>query len=318
MPPSSREAPSASPILVPLPPRAVVPKELLGRASVPGLLRLAAEEWGWMLLCWAGMVWVPTAYPLLALLVAGRLHALGVILHDAIHLPWRHKGPGLRLLELVAGYPVSSTLEAMRYHHLRHHRDAGLPSDPYRRPPEGFWRQLAVWARIAPILPFWAVRGPLGLLAWAVPPLRNPYARLFLQARSGKKLTHSPEVLACLRAESGQVLFHLVLLAAALRWPAAVGWGYGVPLLLASGLCAWRLLLEHTPTTVHGRTLHDVLACTSDHGLGWVGRLLLAPRNVGHHVVHHLHPQVSLLHLPRLRDWYRLRYPDAYPRPRRP
>ncbi|HYO69425.1 MAG TPA: hypothetical protein VEU33_25440 [Archangium sp.] len=62
----------------------------------------------------------------------------------------------------------------------------------------------------------------------------------------------------------------------------------------------------------------EVLACTSDHGLGWLGRLLTAPLHVGCHVVHPLHPQVSLHHLPRLRDWYRLRYPDLYPRPRRP
>jgi hypothetical protein len=37
----------------------------------------------------------------------------------------------------MAGYPVGSTLDAldaMRYHHLRHHRDLGFPSDPYLKP----------------------------------------------------------------------------------------------------------------------------------------------------------------------------------------
>jgi fatty acid desaturase len=301
-----------------LPLRAPVPQELLVRATVPGLLRLAVAQWGWIALCWAGMVLVPRAAPLLALLVAGRLHALGVILHDAIHLPWRRKGLGLRLLELLSGYPIASTMEAMRYHHLRHHRDAGLPSDPYRRPPAGAWRQVLIWFRLAPILPFWVLRGPLGLLAWLLPPLRQPYARLFLQERSDKDLTRDAEVLECARAEAGQVLFHLAVLAAAPRWPEAVGLGYGLPVLMASGLCAWRLLAEHTPQTVRGRTLRDVLACTSDHGLGPVGRLLTAPLHVGCHVVHHLHPQVSLHHLPRLRAWYLLRYPDLYPRPRRP
>jgi fatty acid desaturase len=301
-----------------LPLRAPVPVELLTRATLPGLYRLAAAQWAWLGLCWAGLVLVPEAAPVLALLVAGRLHALGVILHDAIHLPWRHKGPGPRMLELFCGLPVATTLEAMRYHHLRHHRDAGLPSDPYRRPPASPWRQLAVWLRVCPILLFWVLRGPFGLLAWLLPPLRTPYARLFLQDRSDKALTHDAEVLACARAESGQVLFHLAVLGAALRWPSVVGLGYGLPFLLTSGLCAWRLLAEHTPRTVQGRTLRDVLACTSDHGLGWPGRLLTAPLNVGCHVVHHLHPQVSLHHLPRLRDWYLLRYPDLYPRPRRP
>lgn len=301
-----------------LPLRAPVPPELLGRATLPGLLRLAATQWVWICLGWVAMAWVPPLAPLLALLIAGRLHALGVVLHDAIHLPWRHTGPALRLLALLAGYPVATTLEAMRYHHLRHHRDAGLPSDPYRRPPASPWRQFAVWLRVCPILPFWVLRGPAGLLAWLLPPLRTPYARLFLQDRSGKDLTHHPEVLGCARAEAGQVLFHLAVLAAALRWPSAVGLGYGLPFLLTSALCAWRLLAEHTSGTAQGRTLRDVLACTSDHGLGWLGRLLTAPLHVGCHVVHHLHPQVSLHHLPRLRDWYLLRYADLYPRPRRP
>lgn len=311
---TARPAPTEG--LVPL--RAPVPVELLTRATLPGLYRLAAAQWAWMGLCWAGMALVPEAAPVLALLVAGRLHALGVILHDAIHLPWRHKGPGLRVLELLCGLPVATTLEAMRYHHLRHHRDAGLPSDPYRRPPASPWRQLAVWLRVCPILPFWVLRGPFGLLAWPLPPLRTRYARLFLQERSGRNLSQDAEVLACARAEAAQVLFHLGVLAAALRWPTAVGLGYGLPFLMASGLCAWRLLAEHTSESVQGRTLRDVLACTSDHGLGLVGRLLTAPLHVGCHVVHHLHPQVSLHHLPRLRDWYLVRYPALYPRPRRP
>ncbi|WP_272491428.1 hypothetical protein [Corallococcus exercitus] len=42
----------------------------------------------------------------------------------------------------------------------------------------------------------------------------------------------------------------------------------------------------------------------------------MAPRYVGLHVVHHLHPQVSLTHLPRLRAWYVERFPHHYPRPR--
>lgn len=301
-----------------LPLRAPVPPELLGRTSEAELLRLAAIEWGYILLGWVGLALLPRAAPLLVPLLAGRLHAFGVILHDAIHLPWFRKGPALRVLELLAGFPVATTLEAMRYHHLRHHRDAGLPSDPYRRPPASPWLQFLMWLRVLPILPFWVLRGPFGLLAWALPSLRRPYARVFLQDRSGKDFTRDAEVLACARAESGQVLFHLAVLAAAVRWPHAVGLGYGLPFLGASGLCAWRLLAEHTPRTVHGRTLGDVLACTSDHGLGWLGRLFTAPLNVGCHVVHHLHPQVSLHHLPRLRSWYLLRYATHYPRARRP
>jgi fatty acid desaturase len=93
--------------------------------------------------------------------------------------------------------------------------------------------------------------------------------------------------------------------------------GWVLPLMVASALSAYRLIVEHTWARVHGRTLADVLATTRDHGLGWPGRLLLAPLNIGFHVAHHLHPQVSLLHLPRLRDWYVQHYPEHYPRVRR-
>jgi len=45
------------------------------------------------------------------------------------------------------------------------------------------------------------------------------------------------------------------------------------------------------------------------------GRLLLAPRNVGCHIVHHIHPQIGLRHLPRLRESYREYHAEPYPSP---
>ncbi|MCP3143972.1 fatty acid desaturase family protein [Pyxidicoccus xibeiensis] len=293
-----------------------MPRALLVRATVPGLLRLAAVEWAWMGACWLAMALWPPVAPLAVLVLGARIHALGVIFHDAVHLSARHKGPGLRLLEVLTGYPVASTWESTRYHHLRHHHDAGLPTDPYRRRPHRGWRLGVTWLLFMGVLPFWMLRGPVGLLAWGVPALRGAYARVFLQAGAVKAPPDAEEVLACARSEAGQVLFHLGVLALAWHWPAAVGWGYGLPLGVAAALNAHRLLAEHTPVEARGRTMEDVLAVTSDHGLGWRGRLGLAPRNVGYHVVHHLHPQVALEHLPRLREWYVAHFPHHYPPPR--
>ena len=309
------QTPGAAPSL---PRRAAVPRALLVRARVPGLLRMAAIEWAWMGACWLAMAVSPWAALVAVPVIAGRLHALGVIFHDAVHLSVRRKGVGVRLLEVLAGYPVASTWESIRYHHLRHHHDVGLPTDPYRRRPLKGWRLGGAWLLLVGVVPFWVLRGPVGLLAWAVPALRGPYARLFLQAPGAKEPADPAEVLACARSEAGQVLFHLGVLALAWHGPQAVAWGYGLPLLVASGFNAHRLLAEHTAVESRGRTLEDVLAVTADHGLGWLGRLGLAPRNVGCHVVHHLHPQVSLEHLPRLRQWYLTHFPSHYPPPRRP
>jgi fatty acid desaturase len=304
----------------PLPLRAAVPPELLERTHVSELLRMAGAEWAWIIACQVALALVPAAAPLLVLLIAGRLHAFGAILHDAVHLTVRgnRKGPGLWLLECLAGYPIATTWSAMRYHHLRHHHHEGSERDAYDKPPPGaWWRAVPLWLFLILVVPFWVVRGPVGLLAWALPPLRTFYGRLFLLDRSRKELLHSQEVLACARAEAGQVLFHLAVLALAWRWPHAVGLGYGLPLLGASALSAYRLLAEHTPARDQGRTLQGVLASTRDHGQGWLGWLVLAPRNIGCHIVHHLHPQVGARHLPRLRAWYLQHFPEHYPRPRR-
>lgn len=302
-----------------LPPRTLVPRELLVRAQVPGLLRLALTEWALIAACNVGLALVPAAAPVLVLLIAGRLHALGVILHEAVHLSVRRKGPALWLVECLAGYPIASTWNAMRYHHLRHHKFEGTALDAYRKPPPGpWWRSVPMWLGLILVVPFWVVRGPVGLLAWAVPSLRTLYGRLFLQDRSGRELTHHAEVRACARAEAGQVLFHLAVLALAWQWPQAVGLGYALPLLVASAVSAYRLLAEHTPVRRPARTALGTFVSTADHGLGWLGRLLLAPLHVGYHIVHHLHPQVAAHHLPRLRAWYLQHYPEHYPRPRRP
>lgn len=119
----------------------------------------------------------------------------------------------------------------------------------------------------------------------------------FPQDRSGKSLSHHAEVIACARAETGQVLFQVAALALSWRWPHSVGLGYALPLMVASALSAYRLLAEHTPVRKPSRTALGSFASTADHGLGWLGRLLLAPHNVGCHIVHHLHRQVAASHL---------------------
>ncbi len=296
--------------------RASVPRDLLGKASVPALLRWAALDWLLIAVCWLSLALTPPwLYPAWVFLVAGRLHALGVLLHDACHLRLPRKTPAARLLELLAGYPIASTLDAMRYHHLRHHRDSGMPTDPYFKASVRNSRPmfLLMWLRSLLLVPWWTLRAPFGLLALAAPPLRNFYGRAFLQDRSGDDLTHHPELLACARAELGQFAFQAAVLAAALAWPGPVTFGYLVPAVVTGLLAGYRILLEHDYTPAADRKMTTILATTQDHHLAPWGRLFFAPHHVGHHVVHHLHPQVAFWHLPRLRAWYRQHHPSLYP-----
>lgn len=290
------------------------PRPALVFARVPRLLRFAATEWLIIVATWAvvwiGPVWI---YPFALPILAGRFHALGVVLHDACHMGRRARGPWAWLLQLVAGYPIATTLPAMRYHHLRHHRFNGMPQDPYLRVgiSESLWRRNLRRLTGLLLVPFWIVRGFFGTLTLALPGLRNTYGRVFLQDRSGKDLTHSAEVLACLRAEPFQAVFFIFVGVAAWAAPAAVLLLYLIPLVLAGAVNVNRVIVEHVHVACPDVRPETVAANTITHpGRVWA-QVLLFPRNIGFHLVHHLYPRAALESLPALHEWYLSRRPDA-------
>jgi len=300
--------------------RGDVPAFLLGRPTIARLLRFAFEEWAMIAALWVAMFMAPMwLYPVLALLVAGRLHALGVILHDAAHMPLRTKGIAVRLLEILAGYPIATTIDAMRYHHLRHHRDNGMPTDPYFKAgaENSIVTRFLLRIRGVVLIPFWTVRTLVGLLAIMIPAVRQGYARVFLQDRSGEDLRQSKEVVRCAREDIGQLLFQLGVVILWIRFPEPVSYGYVIPIIITGFLSSNRVVAEHIYHPVTDRRTETQFIITRDHGLGIVGKIFLAPRNIGLHIVHHLHPQVSLENLPALRGWYIQRHPDLYPQPSR-
>jgi fatty acid desaturase len=296
-----------------------VPRELLMRTTIHPLVRMTVEEWGLILLFWAILAVAPRwMYLVLLLPLAGRFHALGVILHDATHMPLRDKTLGVRFVEVFCGYPIATTLNAMRYHHLRHHRDSGMETDPYYKTGDQkpLWWALNILRGLI-LVPFWTVRALVGAFAYVVPAGRNVYAHFFLQDRTHADLRNEREVIDCARADYGQLTFQLAVVALAVRYPGAVLWGYGVPVSLAGLLAARRVLIEHTYERVADRRIETTMAVTNDNHLGWLGALALAPRNIGYHIVHHIHPQVTLTALPRLRAWYQRAHPELYPPVRR-
>jgi fatty acid desaturase len=289
-----------------------VPQELVASARPTRLIGLALGDWAAIAMLWLAAWMIPAharmwTYPMIVALIAGRLHALGVVLHDAAHMPRGRKTFLLRALEILAGYPIGTTIDAMRYHHLRHHRDLGHAGDPYLKSWVGRGR-LRIWAmslRYFLLAPLWILRAFYGSGAVYLRPLRNSYGRLFLQDRSGADLTESAEVLACAREERWQALFFTCVGGLALvqwRWVALY---YFVPLVVAGYLAGYRLLVEHKQESAAGESgSRAIIHLTRNHHLGVVGRLLLAPHNVGFHLVHHLHPQAGLERLPTLQRWY--------------
>jgi fatty acid desaturase len=291
-----------------------IPKALLRGARPQRLLLYALADWTVIVAVWNLAARAPLwLYPLWVLLLVGRLHALGVVLHDAVHLPLPRKSAGVRLIVLLAGYPVATTLEAMRYHHLRHHRDVGLPGDPYLKPWVGrsAVRRWLLSFRYFLLTPLWVLRCLYGAIAFYIPALRNSYGRWFLQDRSGSDLTNQAEVINCAREEHWQLLFFVCVGALAALWPRWMLEYYFVPLVLTGYLAGYRLLHEHVQEPAHDRSVETVERSTRNHHLGLLGHLILAPHNVGYHLVHHLHPQAALENLPGLEQWHRQNRPTC-------
>lgn len=266
------------------------------------LLRYACTDWLVIALCWTAMALVrhPLVYVLGLLLIAGRLQALGVILHDACHLSPRRKTIALVFVEALAGWPIGSTITAMRYHHLRHHRAVCTPEDPYlhRHAARGGWVKRVMMLRGALLPVWWPLRALMAPLALAWPAFRPWYARGFLQERSKGDLRQHPEVIACARADLPHCLAYLLAIAAVLYWQLPFFEYYGLPWILAGIMNANRVLIEHDHVENGERSQQAVWAMTHTCDYGWLGKLVLFPRNIGFHQVHHVYPGLALEHLP--------------------
>lgn len=293
------------------PPVRTLPAGLMRPARVNTLILHALSDWAVIGACWAVMAWADARWLWWLILgpawlvIAGRFHALGVILHDACHMRAAQRDSGLiRVLELLAGYPITTSLAAMRYHHLRHHRHSGGPQDPYFKPGISHNRTQRNLRRVLGLLlvPAWILRGFYGTLALVVPALRGSYTRIFLQDRSGKDVSGSTEVLRCLRSEPPQALLFALLIAASFEYP-GIMWYYFVPLVLAGAFNVNRVIVEHVHVPCTDRRAESVLATTVTHEHGVWGRLFLFPRNIGFHQAHHLYPTAALECLPGLHGW---------------
>jgi fatty acid desaturase len=296
-----------------------LPAGLLRPARVVTLIRFALADWAviaacWLLLAWADRWWL---FLLAWLVIAGRFHALGVVLHDACHMRAEQRQSALLpVLELLAGYPIATSLAAMRYHHLRHHRHSGGAADPYLKVGISGSRRQRNLRRLLGLMlvPGWIVRTFYGSLALVMPALRNGYARLFLQDRGGKDVTQNAEVLRCLRAEPPQALLFTLLIAASVQHPVIILY-YFLPLFLAGALNVNRVIVEHVHVTCADRRAQTIYRTAVTHDHGYLGRVFLYPRNIGFHQAHHLYPTAALQCLPELHAHLKRLTSDSQNRP---
>lgn len=287
--------------------RSDVPSELLVPPNFKKLFLYAAFDWTVLLISAAMMFHTPYyLYPVWAMLIAGRLHAFGVILHDLSHLNLKHKTFKMRLLEVLSGYPIGTTANAMAYHHIRHHRNTLMINDPYfniNKKCSGLQRFFLTFKKGLFFVPFWIARSFYGSLAFFIPALRNSYARIFLQDVSKKNLTYDEEVIQCSKEEIPLAIFHLILIALTIQFPNII-YAYYYVLPVAGVMCIYRLLIEHEYDIYPDKNVYTLIESTFDHHHSIWGKLFFSPRNIGYHCMHHIHPNVGLHGLPQLKNWY--------------
>jgi fatty acid desaturase len=295
------------------------PKDLLIKPSLNKLIIHALMDWSVVIACWIAIYFLPVwSCVFISLIIASRFHSFGVILHDVVHMPLKNKTAKIRLLEIMTGYPIASTLNAMRYHHLRHHKDSCMVTDPYfkRSPSNNPIITCLVFLKYSILIPFWTIRGLYGSLAFYIPAMRKNYARVFLQDKSGLDLTESKEVIQCAKEDQFQLLFYFFVFSILFVFFSVkiILFCYLFPIAITGLVSGYRVAKEHHLVEVNDRKMETIVKTTVDHNLGGVLQFFLAPRNIGYHIVHHLHPQVAWYQLPKLRNWYLKNHPNLYPR----
>ncbi len=265
------------------------------------LLAWALFDWCVIGVAWTAMSMLDSATVTVVgiVVVASRLHALGAILHDACHKRRRPSSRVWWLVEIFAGWPIASTIEAMRYHHLRHHASSGTLMDPYHGTVHArtAWRRYLLTLR-GVVLPFWwTLRSIMAPIALLIRSFRTPYGRAFLQDQSGRDLRNNAAVIACARADITQLAGQVIVLGAAFAAGLPVLTYYFVPLLVAGILNARRVVYEHSWQLNDGQSRRQTWETTVDHDLGVIGNAVFYPHNIGLHRIHHLYPTVSFTHL---------------------
>lgn len=295
--------------------KSVVPASLLGRPSLNKLIVHSISDWLMILsLVFTFLFYEHTFLQLLCILLAStRIHSFGVILHDVSHMSLKNKNMRMRIIEFLVGYPSGTTINAMKYHHSRHHQNTCLDIDPYFKNniEDNLWLKIFYTLRSCILIPFWHLRPLLGIPAFYIPSLRTSYAKIFLQDRSPhKNLNKSSEVKICCYEDHFQLIFSLFLFYILQITGLLLFYFFSVAL---TGVAAGhRLIKEHQHVEVKSSDLSIVLQNTNDHNLKGLGKFIFAPRNIGYHKVHHLHPQVAWYNLPKLRKWYIEQLEDSY------
>lgn len=274
-------------------PRLLSPQELVALSKPSTVRGLSALAFDWLVIAAAiatCLAWFnPLTYVLAVVVIGGRQHGLGILMHEAAH--YRLVKPRLLndwLSEPLASWPIFITTRAYRFNHFAHHRHVNTPNDPdLQRKQSKAW----LFPMSARALGTMLVRDVLGL---------NTHEQLAMF----KTLAQAKKVGAAAppKAPRCYVLARLAHLAAMIAVLSVTGTWFWFLLFWVVPLFTWAKLVMRL------RSIAEHFATPSDHVYnrsrttleGWFDRWFVAPHHIGYHLEHHLYPSVPFHRLPAL------------------
>lgn len=230
---------------------------------------------------YVGGFWI---YLLAILLIAGRMHGLGVMMHDGAHFRiFKNKRLNDWVTDLLVAWPVLSTAQSYRNNHLTHHQHLNTERDPdwiTKISDEAFQFPQTVLRLTVRFLGYLVAVNTFRDLKQAFPRLnRNDQStRTYKALRLG---------------------FYVLVIAACtwfgVLWQFFIYWV--VPYFTVLFFMFYvRNISEH----FGGMNYEEELGSTRTVLPYWWERLFFAPHNVNYHIEHHLYPGVPFYNLPRL------------------
>ena len=224
--------------------------------------------------------------------IATRQHALGILLHDAVHVRLcSNKALNDFVGEWVLAWPLQISLHGYRRQHFAHHRSVGEPDDPDYARVQGVKKYLFPKSR----------KELAGIFTKYLLGLYTPY--------DGKEAMEQLVVGLPATLQAKRIALYVLLIASAVYFDfwLELFLYWIIPSSTVLFLLLYiRLVAEHSAlprgSSVFTRTRHV--------NPTWWEKLLIAQNNVNYHLDHHLYPAVPFYNLPALHE--RLMQDPAY------
>lgn len=227
-----------------------------------------------------GEVWL---YLLAIAVIAGRMHGLGVLTHEAAHFRFlKNRKMADAIADLLMAWPVMATIEGYRQNHLAHHQHTNTERDPDWAAKFGttaFTFPQRAWVMSLNILGYLIAVNSLRDLAHILPRVaRIKQTARYRLLRLGYYLG-AASLITVLGIWKGFLLYWIV--------------PYMTLFLLFLYV---RSVAEHFGSMDY----EEELGSTRTVVPYWWERCFFAPHNVNYHIEHHLFPGVPYCNLPKL------------------